>query len=111
MTAYKFIVLTNPVSGRDDDYNDWYTNQHLGDVLRIPGIVAAQRFKTTPVQRAKQPLPYEYVAIYEIETDDLAVVVGELARRTGTDAMPISDALAEERMSYIVEAITERGSA
>jgi hypothetical protein len=108
MTAYKFVVLTNAIEGREAEFNDWYTNRHLEDVLDIPGIVAAQRFKITDAQRAPKPLPYNYLAIYEIETDDLAGVVGELGRRAGTGKMPISDAMHPQRISYIVEAITDR---
>ena len=108
MAKYQFIVLTNAITGREDEYNDWYTYRHLKDVLTIPGIVAAQRFKTTPVQRAVQPLPFQYLAIYELDTEDLAGVVAELGLRSDTDALPLSDAMAPERISYIVEAITDR---
>jgi len=44
MQRCNLIVFTNPVEGRDDEYNDWYTNTHLPDVLKIPGITGAQRF-------------------------------------------------------------------
>lgn len=111
MPNYKFIVFTNPVAGREDEYNEWYTQQHLKDVLKVPGVVAAQRFRTTPSQRAPEPLPYKYVAIYELETDDVAGIMAEIGRRSGTDAMPMSTALAAERTSYIVEAITARETA
>ena len=47
MPRYNLIVLTNPVDGREDEYNDWYTNVHLDDVLKIPGVVGAQRFRRT----------------------------------------------------------------
>jgi hypothetical protein len=36
------IVLSNPVAGCVDEYNDWSGNVHLGEVL-LPGFVAAQR--------------------------------------------------------------------
>lgn len=107
MTAYKFVVMTNPVEGREDEYNDWYTKRHLPDVLDIPGIVAAQRFTATAVQRATEPPPYRYLAVYEIETDDLGQVLEELGRRSGTDKMPMSTAMAEKRMSYVYTPITE----
>ena len=44
MARYTFVVYTNPVSGQDDAYHKWYDNQHLRDVTRIPGYIAAQRF-------------------------------------------------------------------
>lgn len=45
MATHIFDVHSNPVPGREDEYNDWYTNQHLSDVLASPGFVAAQRFE------------------------------------------------------------------
>ena len=41
MTKHVFVVLTNAASGKEDAYNDWYTNRHIPDVLAIPGLVAA----------------------------------------------------------------------
>jgi hypothetical protein len=36
-------------------YNEWYTDVLLKDVLKVPGIVAAQRFKMSDVQRDAPP--------------------------------------------------------
>ena len=44
MAKYTFVVLTNAVEGKDDAFDEWYTNTHLGDVLAVPGFVSAQRF-------------------------------------------------------------------
>src|SRR3546814_16369245 len=38
-----YIVLTNATPGDDEQFNDWYTNTHIPDVLAVPGFVAAQR--------------------------------------------------------------------
>jgi hypothetical protein len=45
MEKHLFVVFTNAVEGQEDIYNEWYTDVHLKDVLKVPGIVAAQRFK------------------------------------------------------------------
>jgi hypothetical protein len=91
MARYKLIVLTNPHPGQDQEYNDWYTRQHLQDVTTVPGYLSAQRFKLT------HPMGFEhawqYLAIYEVETDDPEASVTALLSRQGTDAMLISDAL------------------
>ena len=45
------IVLTEPVAGRDDDFNDWYTWVHIRDVMRMsPVVIAVQRFKRSAQQ-------------------------------------------------------------
>jgi hypothetical protein len=94
MAKYKFLVLTNPVEGKDKDYNDWYTNQHIPDVVSVPGIVAAQRFKLADFQMPNSsPSPWKYLAIYEIESDDLKATFDGMQARVGTDQMVMTDAL------------------
>lgn len=103
--TYKFMVLTNAVDGRDDEFNDWYSNRHIPDVLAIPGIVSASRYELAGTQRMTPPWPYRYLAIYDIETDDLDWVAAEIGRRAGTDAMVISDAMAAEKLPLIFQPI------
>jgi hypothetical protein len=87
------FVQSRPASPeREDEYNDWYTNTHLPDVLEIPGITAARRFKASDVA----PPPdgsYPYCAVYELDVDDLASVMPELAARFGDGRMRMSDAM------------------
>src|SRR4051812_5666782 len=51
MPRFKFLAFTNPVEGREDEYNEWYTNTHLADLLRVPGLMSAQRFRLTGSQK------------------------------------------------------------
>lgn len=44
------VVYSNPVEGREQEYNDWYSNQHLNDLLAIPGVISARRFKLSGTQ-------------------------------------------------------------
>ena len=88
MARYQFVVLSNPVEGREDEYNRWYDEQHLKDVLSVDGVVSAQRFKASELT----PTTHGYMAVYGLETDDLAGVMGEFGVRAGTDAMPMSEA-------------------
>ena len=91
MKKLKLVVLSNATDGQDAEYNDWYTNTHLDDVVAVPGFVSAQRFIL------KDPMGFEhkhnYLAIYEIESDDPQKTIDEMMRRRGTDAMIISEAL------------------
>jgi hypothetical protein len=84
MSRYRFVVLSNPVAGREDEFNEWYDKHHLHEILAIPGMSSAQRFRlsesSTPVG-AEQP--YRYLALYEIETDDLGAVIGGLSDPSG----------------------------
>ena len=78
MEKHLLVSLSNPVQGREDDYNDWFDKHHLPELLDIPGFVAGQRFTLSEAQRAPAPYPFKYMAIYEIETDDIAKTIGEI---------------------------------
>lgn len=107
MAKYKFFGFTNPVPGREDEYNDWYTNTHLADLLKVPGIVSAQRFKLTDHQRSPGPQPYKYLAVYDCEAGDAGEIIAELKKHSGTSEMPISSAMDTERLMYFFEPITD----
>lgn len=106
MPKYTYVVLTNPVEGMEAEFDDWYTNTHVHDALRVPGFVSAQRFRLAPAQRSETP--YGYLAIYELETDDLQASVDALAARYNTPEMVISEALHPERLGLIFEAMGPR---
>lgn len=76
MTKHILLVFTDPVEGREDDYNTWYNDVHLGEVLATDGFVRAQRFKVSDTMPGVTD--HEYVAIYELETDDPAAAMKAL---------------------------------
>jgi hypothetical protein len=109
MSRYVFVVLTNASRGRDDEFNKWYNKQHIPDVLKIPGIVAAQRFGLAAAQMEGVASPWRYVALYELDTDDLAGALKELAARVGTPAMVMSESLDTKGIgTYVFSPIAER---
>lgn len=90
MASHVLMVMSNPVAGREDEYNEWYDTVHLGEVLQVPGFVAARRYAAGPAVRGGAP-PYGYLSIYEIEADDLAAAQAELSEAVKT--MRMSDAI------------------
>jgi hypothetical protein len=105
MALYRLVVLTNAVDGRDADYNTWYTDQHLSDVLKVPGFVGAQRFKL--VATMTKGSQFEYLAIYDVETDDPVAAVAALKARSASGTMVMSDALDRNVYSMLYQPITE----
>lgn len=103
MAKYTFIVMTNPVEGKEAEYNDWYNTHHVPDVLNIPGFVSAQRFCLAETQMGRgQSRPHKYLALYEIETDDLAGTLKELRARGGTPEIVPSDAIDMKNVATFV---------
>lgn len=94
MKKHTFVVLTNATDERHDEFNTWYNERHIPDVLAVPGFVAAQRFRLAGAQPGgRTDAPWKYLALYEIETDDLKGTLDALSARAGTDAMVISETL------------------
>src|SRR5690606_35749704 len=63
-----YVVRARPVSPeRDGDLNDWYDGTHIPELLAVPGFVSARRYRLVGDDGAP-----EYLAIYDIEADDLA---------------------------------------
>jgi hypothetical protein len=90
------VVLTHPSSAeREDEYNTWYDDVHLGEVCQIPGITGAKRYSLSPVQLDPPSSLGDdgYLALYEIETDDVAQVAKELTARSIDGRFRMSDAL------------------
>ncbi len=69
---------------RDQEYNTWYDEVHLGELVALDGIVSARRLR--PVD-GDGP----YVALYEIEADDLQSVLQNMRANAGK--LHMSDAL------------------
>jgi hypothetical protein len=100
------LALTNPAPGREDEFNDWYDSHHLPETLQsIDGRVATQRYRLAAGQREDQWLaavpgrapgdmerrpaqwlPWKYLALHELEGDDVPTLhaADEQVRRAGT---------------------------
>jgi hypothetical protein len=82
------VVQSGPVSAeREEEYNDWYSGTHIPEILAIPGFAGARRYKA-----AGDGAP-SYLAIYEIEADDIFAPVKELGARSASGRNSKSDAL------------------
>jgi hypothetical protein len=107
--TYQLLVFSNPVAGREDEYNKWYDGQHLADVVSIPGFVNGQRFVATDTQLRKGGAmpPKKYVVVYTIVTDALPAVYAEVNRRIATGITYMSPAYDRAASyNYTYKAIT-----
>lgn len=101
MSDYSFVVFTNPAEGRDAEFNRWYDEVHLGEVLQVPGFIGAKRYRVRPTGDAAPR--HGYVAIYAMRTDDPAATLGELMRRAEAGELRMSDAMAGDVETLLVE--------
>jgi hypothetical protein len=93
MSSYKLVVFSNPSPGAEEEFNDWYDNTHLEDLLRVDGVISAQRFVIEGAfGETNVGAKYKYLAIYDIDTDDIKAVMAEMEKRSGTEQMALSEA-------------------
>jgi hypothetical protein len=53
---------------KEKEFNDWYDNMHMPDMLQVPGFVKATRWKSAD---NKENEIRKYLALYELETDNI----------------------------------------
>jgi hypothetical protein len=103
-------VFTNVTSPEHDAaYNDWYDNVHLRDVFKVPGFVAATRYRLSAAQAkgVDATQQSQYLAIYEVDSDDLQGSLDTLMK-AGRD-MVFSEHLDRKNLSaFLYEEITPR---
>jgi hypothetical protein len=109
MADYKLIMLSNAKPGRDDEFKKWYEG-HLGDMLRIPGVVGAQCFDYEMELSEKPEAAFKNLAVYDITTDDLGQTLTALQKAAGTEAMPMSSAMDPKTSAVIYKARGKRKS-
>jgi hypothetical protein len=81
------VVQSRPVSPeREAEFNDWYVTTHIPEILAIPGFVSARRYKVPGPDAV-------YLAVYEIEADELTAPVKELGARSASGRSTPSDAI------------------
>jgi hypothetical protein len=103
------LVLSNAVEGTDDTFNAWYNGTHLPDVLKVRGFSAAQRFALSETQMADGERPYKYIAVYEVDDDDLPAVREALGSAAGGTGMYIDPSLDRSRtVAFFYTPVTER---
>lgn len=82
------VVFTDPGDvAHEDEYNRWYTDEHLPDVLAVPGYVRAARYRVLGEPGA---ITQRYLALYELDVADeagLQAVSDEHMRRIAADEM------------------------
>ena len=101
MPRYKLVVMTKPVEGREREYNDWYQNVHLDDLVAIDGVKSAQRFHLN--RAVTDPPPMPYLALYDVETNDIDGTIEELLTRAQSGRISVSDALSKETFCAVYE--------
>ncbi len=75
MEKYVLVVGLNcPDASREGEFNDWYNNIHLPDVLETKGFVRATRWEHIGPKKEDA----KFLALYSIEADDIQATMKAL---------------------------------
>jgi len=110
MSRHVLLVFTNPTPGDDEEFNRWYDEVHLKEVLETPGFVAAERFDLSDAQMDDAEHAHRYLSIYEIEGDPAEALktLQEMAPQMNMSAT-LGEDTATSLFSQITPRMTEAG--
>jgi hypothetical protein len=82
------ITMTNPLPGREQEYQDWYANTHIVEMVAAPRVLNAKLHNVTD---ARTPTKWRHCALYELEGDPQEAMQavfesGKTANRTPSTA-------------------------
>ena len=60
------IVANEPAAGREDEYNEWYTEKHVPMMFRFRGLKKASRYRLSGENKECS----KYLAIYEFDSKE-----------------------------------------
>lgn len=113
------VVHSKPVEGREAEYDHWYSEVHLPEVIALDGFVAARRFRFVPKDADDVTPDLPFLAIYEVEPGRLEEARTGLARALeeskaalAAGEQPIlatSEALHADRLVHWYEEIASAG--
>jgi hypothetical protein len=99
------LVFSNAVEGRDEEFNDWYDNVHVPDLLAIPGVLSAHRYDLLETEINRDPaMPaptHRYLCVYEME-GDIDATMAKIQESVLSGGIMMTDAMdmMESRLSF-----------
>ena len=99
------VVFSNPAKGKEAEFNEWYDSVHIPQLLEVPGMLSAKRFKLHDCDLYRVPggrVPeHSYMCVYQME-GDVNTIMSEIRARVADGRVTMSDCLdlPSSRMSF-----------
>ncbi len=68
------LVSMNVDPAREEEFNAWYDTEHIPHFNRLPGVIAARRFRA--IEGNPHYLAPRYLALYHVENTDIYATPG-----------------------------------
>lgn len=81
MKKHLLLAMTNPVEGRDAEFNEWYDTVAYPTYKSLPGLIPLGRFKAAEVPDMfdfQMKNDFKYLSLYLFETDDVIAYMERL---------------------------------
>ena len=99
MARFQYTVLSRSQPGQEEEFIRWYVEQHLPDVMAMPGVVNARLFRMDFQRVYDLDAPqWTLMTLYELEGDAPETMINRLRDASGTAAMPATDTLDKSGM-------------
>lgn len=75
------LAMTNPVEGKEEEYNNWYDSVAYPTYKSLPGLVPLGRFKAVDVPHMfpfEMDNQFKYLSLYYFETDDVTAFMEKI---------------------------------
>jgi hypothetical protein len=100
VAEFSFWVFSNPTEGSEVEFNAW-SDQHVRDVVRVPGFRAAQRFRLFNVGRGD--VSHAYLNIYEMDATTVEAATAALAALSGSGLSRSDVARCDDVLALLLE--------
>ena len=88
------LVFADPSDpAREAEFNEWYDGTHVKDVLKVPGIQTCTRYKLSTTETGAPPMPGSYMAVYELDAENLDDIPAGLGKAFVAGELPMSDVI------------------
>ncbi len=76
------VVESEPVDpGAEDEYDRWYREVHIPELLAVPGFAGARRYRIREDLGHGESHKLRFLTVYELEADDLAAPLTAMRAR------------------------------
>ena len=102
MARFTYTILSSAIPGREEEFIKWYSEQHIADVVKIPGVVSGRLFELDFHRVYDLDAPkWTLMTIYELECDEPEPLIDHIKATSGSVIMPGTDALTKVGMIQV----------
>jgi len=89
----KLVVFSNAVNGREQEFNRWYSEVHIPDVLRAaPEIKSATRYSLSTIAMPEGQSGWQFMTVYAVSAEHLPGVLERMNTAMTNGEFEMSDA-------------------